>query len=495
LKTEVLSQEKNIVVVKADFETEEVNKAVAKTIKTLSMKANIKGFRKGHVPRKTIELYFGMQGIYGETLENLLQEAIEKMVEEYDLDLIAEPDVKPGELEEGKPFTVEATFEVTPEVTLPELDKITAEKTIYTATEDMVKENIDRILEAHSDIVPLYEERTLKEDDYVSVQYTSSREEEDGTLVPVEKDVKTEIFLGEPNMRPQIKEALVGKKPGDKATFQFPIESDFENKDLAGKNMHYEIEVLGLMEKKIPELTDGTVEEITNGRHKTVEEFKANVMEQLQASAQRESDESLRNSAVMKLVEASEVEVPESLVARQKEAMRQEQEQYIKRDSGLSMEEFFEKSGMDKESYDAELESSAREIVKRSLVLEALANRQDIQTMPEELNAEIRRMAMASRVEPDKFQKFVYSDRDRMYEIAAKIRNRKAIDYLAGEVKVEEVAESKPETAQSEKEEKEAKPKKPRAKKEGETKEPKEKTAKEQKTPKASKEPKKKDTK
>lgn len=494
MKTEVLSQDKNIVVVKAEFEAEEVNKAVAKTIKNLSMKANIKGFRKGHAPRKTIELYFGKQGIYAETVENMLQDAIEKMVEEYDLDLITEPNVKPGELEEGKAFTVEATFEVTPEVKLPELDKITAEKTIYTATEDMVNENIERILEAHSDIVPLYEERALKDDDYVSVQYTSSVVGDDGSLKPVENDVKTEIFLGEPNIRPEIKEALVGKKPGDKAGIEFPVEGNFENKELAGKTMRYEIEVLGLMEKKIPELTDETVVEITNSRHQTVSEFKENVLAQLNASAERESNESLRNDAVMKLVEETEVEVPESMIARQKEAMRQEQEQYISRDSGLSMEEFFEKSGMDKESYDVELESSAKEIVKRSLVLEALANNQDIQTTPEELNAEIQRMAISSRVDPEKFRKHVYSDRERIYEIAAKIRNRKAIDYLVGEVKVEEVAEKQPEDV-AKSEAKEAKPKKPRAKKADEAKEPKEKTAKEPKAPKAPKEPKKKESK
>jgi trigger factor len=114
LKTEVVSQEKNIIVIKAEFEAEQVNKAIDSTIKDLSKKANIKGFRKGHVPRKTIELYFGMKGICAEALEKMVPEAIDKMIEEYELSLIAEPKLEPGELIENEPFTLQVTFEVTP---------------------------------------------------------------------------------------------------------------------------------------------------------------------------------------------------------------------------------------------------------------------------------------------------------------------------------------------------------------------------------------------
>lgn len=442
MKTEVLSQEKNVLVVKAEFEATEVDSAVAKTVKNLSMKANIKGFRKGHVPRRTIELYFGKQGIYQETLEDILQSAVEQSVEEYDLDLISNPDVKPSELEEGKPFSVEMTFEVTPEVTLPELSSIEAEKIIYTPSEEMEQNNIDRMLEMSSELNPLYEEREVKADDYVSVKFSSSIVNEDGSTTPVESEQKTEIFLGQENIRPQITEALTGKKPGEKATVEFPVEEEAADKELAGKNMRYEIEVLGLLKKEIPELNDETAEKISRGRYKRAEELRQSVKDQLKASADRESVESLKASAVQKLVEASEVEVPESLVKRQAEAMKQDQANRIKQESGLSMEEFFEKSGMDAQSFDAELETSARMIVKRSLVLEAIAKREGIQATPEEFNAEMQRMAMAARMEYDKFRNFVMSENERIYEITSRISNRKTIDFLITQVKVTEVAEA-----------------------------------------------------
>lgn len=450
MKTEVVSQEKNIITVKAEYDAEQVTKAIEKTYKTLSQKANIKGFRKGHVPRKTIELYFGKKGIYAETMERILPEAIDSMIEEYELKLISEPDLKPGEMEEGKAFEVTVTFEVSPEVILPELETIEAEKPIYVPTEEMRDDNVKRLLEAHSELVPTYEDREITKEDFVSVKYTSNVVDADGTLNEVEKEQKTEINLGQENMRPEVIDAIVGKKPGDTASVEFPVEKDMENKELAGKTMRYEIEILGIMTKKTPELTDETVTEITQSKHKTVEEFKEEVMKQLKDSAEKQSVEALKDSAVNKIAELSTVEVPETLVTRQKDSIKAEQAQRIQRESGMTFEEFFEKSGMEKDKYEAELDEAATRIVKRALVLEAIAEANDIEWTPEELDAEIKSIAFASRVDLKKFQEYIYGDRDRIFEIAEKIRNRKTVDFIITKVKVTEVEEKKAETPEAE---------------------------------------------
>ena len=443
MKTEVVSQEKNIIVLKAEFDAEQVNKAIDNTIKDLSKKANIKGFRKGHVPRRTIELYFGMKGICAEALEKIVPEAIDKMIEEYELSLIAEPKLEPGDLREGEPFTLQVTFEVTPEVTLPDIETIEAEKTLFKATEEMRDENIVRLLESRSELIPTYEEREITKDDFVSIKYTSLTADPDGTVTPVENDQKTELHLGQENMRPEVVEAIIGKRPGDKASVEFSVEDDPQNKELAGKKMRYEIEVLGIMKRITPELTDETVVEMTQSRHKTVDEFKEEVMSQLKAAAEQHSLDSLKDSAVRKLCDLSDVELPETLITRQKEAMKADQAQKIRKDSGMDMEEFFEKSGMDKESYENELDQAARVVVKRALVLEAIADANDIQWTPEELDAEINRLAISSRIDPKKLHDYIFNDRDRLFELAEKIRSRKAVDFLITKVKVRETEEDK----------------------------------------------------
>lgn len=444
LKTEILSQEKNVVEAKAQFTAEEVTKAVESTYKKISKQANIKGFRKGKIPRRTLELYFPKDAVYAETMENLVPDAIDKMIEEYELKLIAEPDVKPGEIKEGEGFEVTVKFEVTPQFDLPNLEEIEVEKTMYETTDEMVEDQVKRIVESRAEMVPTYEERPLTKDDYASVQYDTFLYYEDGSEKKAEEGQKTEIFLGADTMRPEVVEALVGKAPGETVSIELPVEGEEAKKDHVVKS-RYEIEVLGIMKKTTPELTDELVIEITQSKHKTTGEFKEEVRKQLEAAAENQSKENLKDTIVNKIAGMVEVDVPMTLIERQKDSIRKQQAERIKRENNMTMEEFFEKSGMNKESYEAELDMAAMNIVKRALVLEAVAEANDIEWTPEELTQEITSIARMSGVDPKKLQDYIYGDRDRLFEMAEKIRNRKTVDYLVTTVKVTEVPEKKAE--------------------------------------------------
>ena len=444
MKTEILSQEKNLVEAKAQFTAEEVTKAVESTYKKISKQANIKGFRKGKIPRRTLELYFPKESVYAETIENLIPDAIDKLIEEYELKLITEPEVKPGEIKDGEDFEVTVKFEVTPQFDLPDLEEIEVEKTVYQTTDEMVEEQVKRIVESRAEVVPTYEDRPLTKDDYASVKYDTFVYYEDGSEKKAEEGQKTEIFLGADTMRPEVVEAIVGKVPGDSVSIELPIEGEEAKKDHAVKS-RYEIEILGIMKKTAPELTDELVAEITQSKHKTVDDFKEEIRKQLQTAAENQSKENLKDTIVNKISGLVEVEIPQTLVDRQKDSIKKQQAERIKRENNMTMDDFFEKSGMSKEGYDTELETAARNIVKRALVLEAVAEANDIEWTPDELTQEIASIARMSGIDPKKLQDYVYGDRDRLFEMAEKIRNRKTLDYLVTAVKVTEVPEKKAE--------------------------------------------------
>lgn len=444
MKTEILSQEKNLVEAKAQFTAEEVTKAVESTYKKISKQANIKGFRKGKIPRRTLELYFPKESVYAETIENLIPDAIDKMIEEYELKLITEPEVNPGEIKDGEDFEVTVKFEVTPQFDLPDLEEIEVEKTVYETTDEMVEEQVKRIVESRAEVVPTYEDRPLTKDDYASVKYDTFVYYEDGSEKKAEEGQKTEIFLGADTMRPEVVEAIVGKVPGDSVSIELPIEGEEAKKDHAVKS-RYEIEILGIMKKTAPELTDELVAEITQSKHKTVDDFKEEIRKQLQTAAENQSKENLKDTIVNKISGLVEVEIPQTLVDRQKDSIKKQQAERIKRENNMTMDDFFEKSGMSKEGYDTELETAARNIVKRALVLEAVAEANDIEWTPDELTQEIASIARMSGIDPKKLQDYVYGDRDRLFEMAEKIRNRKTLDYLVTAVKVTEAPEKKAE--------------------------------------------------
>lgn len=444
MKTDIASQEKNIITVKAEFAPAEIKNAIEKTLKKLSQNAGIKGFRKGHIPRKALELYFTKKGIYAKVMEDIIPNAVHKIIEDYDLNLITEPELKHNNMEEGKPFEFEAKFEVVPEVTLPDVEAIEAEKVMFRGTERMRDENIKRLLEVYGDVVPTYEERELKPDDYVSVKYTSSIIERDGSLKIVENKKKTEINLAQPALRPEIVTALVGKKPGDTASLDFAVDKGTKNKELAGKTMRYDIEILGIMKKQAAELTDEKAAEISRASSKTVDEFKAEIMKQIEESAESRRTESLRESAVDKLVGLSDVEIPDTLISRQVNMLKAEQAEIIKQKMNMSPDEYFKTEGTNIEANEKDITETAKAIVKRALVLGALADANNIEWTHAELNEEIKLMALAMHGDPKKFRDYVYSDRDKMFEIAERIRNRKAVDFLISKVKVKEVEPAEP---------------------------------------------------
>lgn len=436
-----MSQEKNVVVIKAVFDSAEVKSAINKTYKELSGKANIKGFRKGHVPAKTLDLFYGKEAIYAETMERIIPEALDTLVEEYELKLIQQPELEPAKLEAGKEYSFTATFEVFPEVTLPNISELEAEKIIYTPTEEMVEENIKRILESQSEILPTYEERALTKEDYVSIKYSSNIVDEEGNVSVIEEDKKIEINLGLDGMPDKVVDALLGKKPGETVTVDFPVDKDTE--ELKGKGMRYIIEILGIMKKEVPALTDATVEKITKGQAKTVEEFRSTVMEQLTNSANIQSENSLREAAIATVVEKSELDVPENVVERQAEAMKEEQIRRLKSESGLTLDEYLEQTGLEADKYDEELHESATSLVKRAFVLEAIADDNDIQWSVEEIDQEITRTALTSGIDLKKFKDYIFADKNRIYEMAERVRSRKTVDFIVSQVKAIEVAEEK----------------------------------------------------
>lgn len=439
MKTEIVSQEKNFIEAKAEFTPEETKKAVESTYRKIGKDANIKGFRKGKVPRHTLELYFPKESVRAEATQDLVNEAIDKMIEEYELKLISEPEVQPAQIADDDTFEVTVKFEVSPEFELPDFGEIEVDKIVYDITDDMVKAQLERILDANAEIVPTYEERPLTKDDYASVSFDTFGISEDGTEFKTQEGQKTEIFLGSASLVPQVSEALIGKTPGETVTVDIPI----ENEETVKKNhvvaTRFEIEILGIMKREIPELTDDFAAKVSEGRFPTAEALKEEIKRQLTETMENNSKENLKETIVDKLADMIDFEVPASLLNRQKEAAKKHFANRVMKEKNMSLEDYFKQDGIDKEAIEKEMELTAYNSVKQALILEAVADANNIEWTPEELNAEIKSLARMSGVEPQRFEEYIYADRNRIFEIAERVRNRKAADFLTTAVKVKEV--------------------------------------------------------
>ncbi|MDR1580205.1 MAG: trigger factor [Synergistaceae bacterium] len=438
MKSEIISQENNVVVVKTEHEAGEVDKAVNRTIRDFSNKANIKGFRKGHVPRKTLELFMGKNVIYKETLERLANEALEAVVNGYEIDMIAEPKFKLGDLAEGKPLEIEFTLEARPEVELPDISSLVAVKKIYNVHDSDVEAGLRQVLESNARVEPTDEDRPAQASDIVEVEYTSYVERA-GTTHAVERDRKNTFFLS--SLRDDIAGAIIGHGPGEELSFDIVLEDDYPDPKIAGHTVHYELKILNLMRRILPEMNDETVSEISRGKYRTVDELKSDIRRQLEEDASAHSEAGLLQSALEALVKNAKVDVPDGMVDRQYSAMRREQDGQLMRDLSQSLDDYLANNNLSVDEFDGRLRKKAEETVRSTLVLNALADRDEILYTSDDINAEIMSMAAALRVNAQQLADSLGKNTQEFTNVVSRVRTKNTMKHLASLVSVVEYEE------------------------------------------------------
>ena len=225
---------------------------------------------------------------------------------------------------------------------------------------------------------------------------------------------------------------------------ELQVEADHPEKRLAGKTLRYNMEVMDILRREVPELTNEVAEKISQGRFKTADELKEGVRQQVAMSLSMKDAESLRNSAVDKLASACQMEIPDSMIQRQKEAMRRGHEDQIRKDLGQSLDEYLQNNSLDPEEFDKGITDRAREIVRNSLAVDALMDRENIGCTAEDVDREVTSMAYNMGVEPEQLKKYFVAERDRIQEVVAQVRSRKTVDFLVSKVQVTNVpAETK----------------------------------------------------
>jgi trigger factor len=431
VRSEIVSQEKNIVKIKVEVPEGEFRESVEETIAELRKKVDIKGFRKGKVPRNILELHLGRETIQSEALEKLLPKTIDTLIEEYELELIDRPKVDIKTLEVNEPLVMTFTFETRPEVELADVTELEVKKRVVDVNDDMIDEAITQVRQSFAEKEPV-SDRPVGDSDVVQVEYT-----QDGESEETQEPRKTDIDLSEGHVREEFRKALIGKNVGDQAAVEISLE-DPGDPDRPAETIRYNLKILSIMEKRLPELGPEFYAMVFGEDVETEEAFREKVREALEARFEAESLENSREEAVARLCEASSVDVPEKLVERQVESLREDEKQRIQQQTGKSREEYFKDIGVNEEEHEKELRQHAENLVKRSLVLESFADMEKIQVEQQDLHQEIHELARSVGVEAEKVQQMLANDKDRLGQLFGKIRYRKTVDRIFEAVQIKE---------------------------------------------------------
>jgi trigger factor len=402
---------------------EAVNRQTDALIQKYQKMARIPGFRRGHVPASVIRQRFSEE-IKTDMVEALIPRFFKQEAERLSLHPVSQPRVTDLHLHDGEPLRFKAAFEVLPEIKLQGYKELRAEKPEIAVSQADVEQAVEDLRDRSASFDPI-EGRTLADGDFAQVALdgnpkASAGATEDGQ--PVHMDEVLVEIAGQ-NTMPEFTEHLRGAGAGDERTFDVTYPEDTQDKRLAGKTFTYVVKVQAIKQKRLPELNDEFAKSL--GEFATVDDVRKAIREQMEAERRHEAEHSAKEKLVRQLIESNEFEVPESLVEQQID-IRLERGLRALAAQGLTAEQM---KKMDLNRLRAGQREQAVHDVKAALLLERVAEEENIHVSDEEFDRELDALAKQSKQTSEAVRARLTRDGG-LDRIRTRIRNEKTLDFL-----------------------------------------------------------------
>ncbi len=400
MSLQVEKLENNMVKLTIEAEPEKLVKAIQSVYLRTRGRIQIPGFRKGKAPRHMIERLYG-KGVFLEDAANeLIPDEYRKAVEESGLDIVSRPNLEVTQIEEGKPFIFTAEVALKPEVTLGEYKGLEVPAIDRTVTDEDVDAEIKKEQEKNARTITV-EDRGAEKDDTVTIDFEGFV---DGVAFEGGKGSDYPLSIGSNTFIPGFEDQLIGAKAGDHVEVKVTFPEDYQPDSLAGKEAVFQCDVKKVETKELPELDDEFAQDVSE--KDTFEEYKAEVRETLQNRKNDQAKTQLENAVVDKAIENATMDIPDAMVDTQVEQMFEDFASRMQA-QGLSMEQYFQYTGMNAASFKEDAKPQALKRIQTRLVLEKVVEAENIEATDEEFDAEIEKMAKAYNLEADKMKEML----------------------------------------------------------------------------------------
>ena len=418
--------------VRIEVESQKVDEAFEDMLKNYQRQARLPGFRPGKAPKAMVEKRYESD-ISDEVKKKLIPDAYREAVKEQKLEVVGYPDIEEIQFGKGQALQFAATVETAPVFEMPEYKSLPAKREKGDVTDEDVRKAIDLLRERQTGFQTVA--RELKEGDVAVVNYTGTSEGKPLTeIAPTAKGLteqknfwvnidKSSFILG-------FAEQLVGAKAGDKRTVTVDFPADFVTPELQGKKAVYDVEVVEVKEKTLPELND---EFARAYGAENLEKLREGVRTDLTNELKYKKERSVREQIVKGLLDRVTCELPESSVVHET------------RNIVYNIVTENQKRGISKEMIDQQkneiylsANSTAKERVKASFLFQKIAEKESIKVEQTEVLQRIQQLAANYQMSPDKFIKELQK-RNGIPEIYEQLQNEKVIDLLVQNAAVEEV--------------------------------------------------------
>jgi trigger factor len=363
----------------------------------------IKGFRKGHVPRNIYESKFGVETLFEDALNHVLHHKMHEAQNHPDYEIVGQPKVEINweNVKRNETFQVSLVAPVKPEVTLGQYAGIEVKAIKTDVSDSEVNAEIKSLLTQNSELQP--KEGALAFGDTAIFDFEGFL---DGTPFDGGKAENYSLEIGSNQFIPGFEEQMVGMVPGDVKDLNVTFPEKYQAENLAGKAVVFNVKLHEVKTKTEVELNDDFVKSLNREGVTTVEELKASTRKTLEDTKKTEAENTITEQIITTVLNNATMDIPQEMVdeevAQAKENVTNQAKQY-----GLELDMFLSLSGVNKEQFEAQLQDESLKRVKTTLVVEAIAKKEGFKATEDELVAKYDELAKRYNMPVEDIKKYI----------------------------------------------------------------------------------------
>ena len=430
--TEIKKQEKNKVFFDLTVPHEEIKEAELKVYKRNKNYFNVPGFRKGHVPKKIVEQFYGEGIFFEDALNDVLPKIYQDALKELELDVIDQPEIDFDEenFDRSKDLVVAVSVEVKPEVVLGEYKGLEIEAVPTEVSDEMIDNEIDKQRHLNARRINI-DDRAAEEGDKVNIDFEGKV---DGVAFDGGTAEDQELELGSGSFIPGFEEGIVGHEVGEAFDIEVSFPEDYHSEELKGKDAVFSITLNSIAVEELPEVDDEFIKDISE--FDTVDEYK----EDLKKQKVEEVEANAKNIRMDRVLEAAaanaKVDVPDVMVRNAIDEQIRNMDNNM-RSQGIQLEQYLQMLGQSLDDFKDSMRPDAEREVLKSLVLEAIVAEEKFEVTDDELEAYAREMSERYfKGDEDKLEEMIKTMMETNKEImTSDLERKKAVELLVDSAK------------------------------------------------------------
>lgn len=371
-----------------EIDQDTIKKGLDTAFRRVRKNLNVPGFRKGKVPRVVFDQMYGEPALYQDALKAVLPGAYSAAVTETEIKPVSQPQVSVESMEPDQPWKIKATVAVEPEVKLGQFQKLEVKKQNTEVKDQDVTDELERLQKQQAELV-LKEDGKSQKGDTVVIDYQGTI---DGKAFDGGSAENYSLELGSNTFIPGFEDQLVDHQSGDQVDVKVTFPKDYQSKDLAGKEAHFQTTIHEIKTKELPKLDDDFAKDVDEGVD-TLDDLKKKIKDRLTKQRQQQAEDKIEEEAVDKAINNAEFEkIPQAMIDQD---VQNQVDQFLgnMQRQGINPQMYYQMTGTTEDDIKKRFSQDSEKRVKTNLLLEAIVKQEDIKVTKEERDQEIKDLA------------------------------------------------------------------------------------------------------